>query len=691
MRRKSFGFFRSIATIGIFLLLGMVWWSSTLVEKDLKLLRSDLELLRKETANISRLQSQPGGSLSRASLSGAESSKQNRAHIDSAYPNLMEADPFFQITLPSLLSANFHPCGIRKEAMIGRPEHLHPFNSFRDVSNMTSMCTGTVAELQFGKYETIAPDLALKIEARPRLDGSSAPEYWVYLRDDIFWAPLNSRHFPDSLALAPHFFEKHRVTAHDFKFFYDAVMNPYVSEPKAVSLRTYYNDVEEFQIIDDYTFIVRWKVHEKEQKVKYTSLSLTGSLQPLASFVYQYFADGQKIVDEESDPDTYRKNSIWAQNFAHHWAKNVIPSCGPYLFDGMDEEGVYFARNPDYHDPYAVLVNGVHYYFRESFDAVWQDFKAGNLDVCYLSPSQLLEYENFLKSPEYATQQREGKAIHSIDYVDRCFYYLGWNVATKYFSTPEVRRALTMSIDRQRIIVQNLNEMAVSITGPFFCYSSAYDTTVPNWPYNPTEAERILEREGWVDTTGDGIRDKLIDGKRVPFRFRLCYFVKSLSAKVIAEYIATSFKEIGIDCQLYGLDITDLSRQFDEKSFDAIFMGWKLGTPPDDPRQIWHSSGAKEKGSSNAIGYANIHIDEIIDSLNYESDHEKRKELYHQFHQIVHEEAPYTFLYTPKIRLLYRDHVKNIFIPRERQDLIPGADIPEPNLQVVWIERGDDK
>ncbi len=245
---------------------------------------------------------------------------------------------------------------------------------------------------------------------------------------------------------------------------------------------------------------------------------------------------------------------------------------------------------------------------------------------------------------------------------------------------------MTLAIDRQRIIEQNLNDMAIEITGPFSPYSPSYDENVPEWAFDPNEARLLLEQEGWIDMDGDGIRDKVIDGKNIPFRFKLYYYVKSLSTKVIAEYIATALREVGVDCQITGLDIADLSRQFDDKNFDAIFMGWKLGTPPEDPRQLWHSAGAKEKGSSNAIGFANPEIDHIIDALNYEYNQEERIALYHLFHKIIHTEAPYTFLYTPKIRLLYRNYVQNIFIPRERQDLIPGANVPEPNTEVVWIK-----
>ena len=104
---------------------------------------------------------------------------------------------------------------------------------------------------------------------------------------------------------------------------------------------------------------------------------------------------------------------------------------------------------------------------------------------------------------------------------------------------------------------------------------------------------------------GTGVRSKLINGIKVPFDFTLTYFVKNPTTKSICEYIATSLKEIGVNCHLNGVDTADLSATFEDKNFDAICLGWMLGTPPEDPSQIWYSSGAKEKGSSNAIGFSN--------------------------------------------------------------------------------------
>lgn len=665
--------FQILFGLCVLAMLGMLLWSSSLLEQDVKQLSMQVEQVQQ---SLERMPAQ------RMFSAGQQS---RRPHLSAEFPNLLSEDPYMHTTLPQQLGESFVPTGCRREAMVGRVENLHPFNGFRDVSHFVSLCMPALAQLHCGKFEAYAPDLAIKIEERPRRDLPQVKEYWVHLREGMEWQPLDPRHFPSDVKLAAHFLKPHPVTAADFKFFYDAVMNPYLSEAKASSLRTYLGDIETFEVIDDLTFVVRWKAYptpEGNYHVKYASLGLTVGLQPLPCFVYQYFADGAKIVEEEA----YRTSSIWAQNFTQHWAQHALTSCGPYLFAGMTEEGISFRRNPQYHNSYAALTSEYRITFKESPDAVWQAFKAGQLDMCPLSPNQLSECARFMQGPEYEKQVTQGMAIHELDYIDRGFFYLGWNVQKPWFATSEVRQALTQAIDRRRIIEQNLNQMAIAITGPFFPGSTAYDASLTSWPFNPDAASRLLEEAGWVDLDGDGIREKIIDGESVPFSFRLCYYIKGGATKVIMDYVATALKEVGIDCQLYGLDLPDLSREFDDKTFDAIFMGWKLGTPPDDPRQIWHSAGAKEKGSSNAIGFANSSVDTLIEHLSYEADREKRESYYHQFHRIIYEQNPYTFLYVPKVRLLYRDWVHNLFIPNET--IIPGADSLEPNFGVIWLSSG---
>lgn len=688
MNKEPFIFhvIRLLSLLGLLAFIIMLYWSSALVELDLKVIHTDLKQMQTELDRVQEdLKGQP---------KIVEKKEQTPLVIDQnqSLHNLLTVDLFFKETLPRLLGENFKPYGIRKQATVGRPEHLHPFSNWSQVANWTDMATITLVAQQFGKYETYAPNMAVKMELRENQEGK--PEYWLYLRRDVFWHPLDPKHFSESIQLAPQFLHSHPVTAHDFKFFFDAMMNPHVEEAQAVALRLYYNDVEEIKVIDDYTLVVRWKTQlikdEEGQEIprmKYLAKSLTSALRPLPTFVYQYFADGTKIVLEDQDPLFYRTNPIWAQNFSHHWAKNIIVSCGPWTFEGMTEREIRFKRNATYYDPYAALVDGLEVKFKDSPDAIWEDFKAGGLDTFQIPPNQLAELERFLESAPYQDQVKQGLAIKRLEFVDRSYAYIGWNQTRPLFQSKKVRQALTMAIDRKRIIQQNLNGLGEEITGTFFRYSPSYDSSIIPYPYDVQQARLLLAEEGWYDSDGDGIIDKVINGQRVPFQFKLTYYVKNQTTKSICEYVATALKEVGIICQLNGVDIADLSAVFDDKNFDAIFLSWALGSPPEDPKQLWSSQGAEQKGSSNAIGFSNPEVDRIIEQLEFEYDPQKRIELYHRFDRILYEEAPYVFLYTPKVILVYREYLQNVFIPAERQDLIPGANVGEPQPNIYWIKK----
>lgn len=658
--------FRFLMGFGLFAFMCLLYWSSTLIERDMKEVKAELRRVEQKLSNMQ--------------FTVAERQEvaqpKKRPHIRDDLPNMLEEDPFYAKTLPEMLGKDFTPQGTLHGAMVGKPINLHPFNNWADVVRWNRECTLTLATPKFGIYETLSPDMAIKMEERIN-EKTGKPEFWVHLRDDVYWEPLKQEYFPDDIELSSHFLKRHQVTAEDFKLYYDTVMNPHMQAPGAVAARTYLEDLEEMEVIDPHTLVVRWKT--EGMRVQYRARFTTGGLHPLASFVYTHYSDGSKIIED----DNYRTNSVWAQQFMEHFAKNVIVSCGPWLFDGMGDRYIRFKRNPKFFEPLANLVRDRVVQFKESPEGVWQEFKSNKLDTYVLQPHQVSEFEEFRESPQYEQQK---SPIERLDYIYGGYLYIGWNQARPLFASRKVRQAMTMAIDRQRIIQQNLNGMGLEITGTFPIQSAAYDKSIEPWPFDPQAARLLLEEDGWYDSDGDGVIDKEIDGERVPFVFNLTYYVKSTESKSVSEYIATALKEIGVVCQLMGVDLTDLSSVFDDKNFDAVFMGWGQGAPPYNPSQLWSSVGAKEKGSSNAIGFSNKEVDQIINDLVFEYDPKKRIALYHRFNQILHEEQPYTFLYTRKVALLYRDYLQNVFVPADRQDLIPGANWEEPQSSVYWIK-----
>lgn len=674
---------RLIAFGAFFLLLCLIYWSSVLMEERLQVIQKDINELK-------------SGKFTSQVHAKEENAPITRTQIDPSLPNLLQVDPFYEKTLPEMLGKDFPFWGVRKTAAITRPDNLSPFTGWSDVATWQRYCSIGVAEGKFGFFEQYCIGAALKVEER-KVEGSQDIEYWVHLRENIVWQPLEQEWFPPQIKLAPHFLKKHPVTAHDFKLQYDVIMNPFINIPSAVVLREFYEDIVSIRVVDPLTFVVRWKTHPIKQAdgevkylPKYTAKMNTFGFSPLASFVYLYYPDGKKIVEDASDPETYRKNSTFAQNFTEHWAKNVIPSCGPMRFNGMSDEMIKFEKNPDHYQPLDCLFAELTCEFKQGAENVWLAFKQGNLDTYSLQPDRVLEYQNFIQSPAYLKQAQGGMKINRLDYVARQFVYIGWNQKRPLFQSSKVRRAMTLAIDRKRIIERILNGMGKEVTCPFYQSSPAYDHKILPLPYDPVQARRLLEEEGFADLDGDGFLEKKTAEGILRFEFTLTYFVKDPTTKAISESIATSLREIGVKCNLNGVDIADISAIFDDKNFDAYYLSWVGGDPPEDLTQLWHSYGAKVKGSSNAIGFANAEVDQIIDTLNYEYDKEKRIQLYHRFCAIFQEEMPYTLLYTPKVSLLSREYLQNVFLPKDRQDLIPGATVGEPQPTIYWLKKHEE-
>ncbi|WP_348663686.1 ABC transporter substrate-binding protein [Chlamydia vaughanii] len=679
----------------------LLYWSSDLLEKDVKSIKKDVRDVQEDIQELLSIVKQ-------SKVSQNSNAARHSAYLttcssflelgDPRYPNLLSPDPYREKTLAELIGENFVPKGILRTAHVGKPDNLSPFNGYDYVRKMYDLCVPCLANSHVGKYEEFSPGLALKIEEHNLSDGSGDKEFHVYLRPNVFWVPIDPTRFPKQMQLAEEFMRPHAVTAYDFKFHYDAVMNPYMAEMRAVALRSYFEDIVSITVENDLKFIVRWKAHsivneegKEEKKVLYSAFFNTLGLEPLPCFVYQYFANGEKIIKDDSDPDIYRKDSVWAQNFSSHWANNYLVSCGAFYYSGMDGEKIIFTRNPNHYDPIEALTEKRYIYIKDNSDALFQDFKAGKLDIAYLPPNHIDNLSSFMKSPAYRNQVSKGEAIREVVYPDRSYAYIGWNCYSLFFENRQVRRAMNMIIDRDRIIEECLDGRANVISGPFSPYSPSYNQKIEGWHYSPEEAARLLEEEGWIDIDGDGIREKVIDGVVIPFRFRLCYYVKSITGRTIAEYVATVCKEIGVECSLLGLDTADLSQAFEEKNFDALLTGWCLGSPPEDPRALWHSEGAMEKGSANVVGFHNSEADKLIDQLSYEYDSSKRLNLYHRFHEVIHEESPYAFLFSRNYSLLYKDYVKNVFVPKQRTDLIPDAQDEMVNLQLVWLDRREEE
>jgi len=97
----------------------------------------------------------------------------------------------------------------------------------------------------------------------------------------------------------------------------------------------------------------------------------------------------------------------------------------------------------------------------------------------------------------------------------------------------------------------------------------------------------------------------------------------------------------------------------DNRDFDAITMQWSQSSPESDPQQLWHSSSIPNRGD-NFIQWSNPRADDLITRGRSTLDDAERMKIWHELHEVFHEEQPYTFmLNSPWIRFISRD-VKNV-------------------------------
>ena len=102
---------------------------------------------------------------------------------------------------------------------------------------------------------------------------------------------------------------------------------------------------------------------------------------------------------------------------------------------------------------------------------------------------------------------------------------------------------MTHLIDREKIIKFLLKDQAKMTTGPFYIYGQQTNSEIKPWPYDPKKAEQLLDEAGWVDSDGDGIRDK--DG--VPFSFKYSYSTGALIYEQFSKLFKDEAAKIGVE------------------------------------------------------------------------------------------------------------------------------------------------
>ena len=234
-------------------------------------------------------------------------------------------------------------------------------------------------------------------------------------------------------------------------------------------------------------------------------------------------------------------------------------------------------------------------------------------------------------------------------YLSNSYGYIALNQALPQFKDVAVRKALTVGLDRNKIVEAAFDKYAKVINIPESSVAWTYKEPKETYDYDLEKAKKMLDDAGWK-VGSDGIREK--DGVKLS-----CHFICPTGTDFYSTLLSVldhDWKELGVDYTGEQIDFNALTTKADNKDFDAYCMAWMLNPIPGG--ETLFPTGA----SQNYNSYSSEKIDKLTKDIAAEHDKDKLKELYGEYYDELNESLPYICLNQNIITFAVNGRVKGI-------------------------------
>ncbi len=411
------------------------------------------------------------------------------------------------------------------------------------------------------------------------------------------------------------------VTAEDYKFTFDTMMNPKIH---SAALRSYYDGItlkidNKYQItftvlepkFDTFDFLSRYVPIQKKQFESSKDFNKDkGIMNPISNgpYIMDKYKRGQNI--------TFIRNKNW-------WGYELSQFKNRF---NVDEIILDIIPEPN---------------------LSYEKFVKGDIDHMSFTAEQWNTKVIGIDKDKYGSSPKEKNiwALKTQNKSAKPYTYIGWNFKNPLFQDVKTRKALSYLVDYKKIIEKVYFNLFTQCVSPFgtFTLNTAPELRQKNniISYDRAKAVKLLKESGWKND-GSQTLIKEVNGKKIPFEFTLETNTGNPARMKIAEIIKEDFKSAGIKVNIKTAEWNTFLDDVDNRRFDAVILAW-TGTIFPNPKQIWHSSSEKNQGS-NFISYNNPKIDDLIHRANSEFDPKKRNTIMQEINRIIYEDQPYTFI-----------------------------------------------
>ena len=320
---------------------------------------------------------------------------------------------------------------------------------------------------------------------------------------------------------------------------------------------------------------------------------------------------------------------------------------GPYLFKELtkDRSGniktYLLTRNGDYygHQPY---MDKITLRFYDSFEAAVTAAQNNTVEGASYVPKNLKD----------SLKKNDDITVYQLRLPQYTAVFL--NQKNPLLKTKELREALAYATDKKQILAEVLNNDGIVTDSPILEGFLGYGPDVKKYEFNMAKAEEILDQAGWKIPEGGTVREK--NGSE--FKFSLTTVDQPEYLKT-ADILKQNWEKIGASLELRIMNTGRVDKEvIKPRNYEAFLYGEIVGADP-DPYPFWHSSQSLS-GGLNLSNYYNKDADKLLEEARKLNNADERAKKYIDFQNILAEELPAIFLYSPTYDYGVNKKVKGI-------------------------------
>ena len=235
-----------------------------------------------------------------------------------------------------------------------------------------------------------------------------------------------------------------------------------------------------------------------------------------------------------------------------------------------------------------------------------------------------------------------------------------WNPnQNQVYTRSEVRKALSLALDRNQIVDEVLGGYATAIMGPV-PPGQGVDQVAISTRVNPTEeAAEVLRKAGWVyDTTMHVWKSAKQTLSRITLRTSNVPELKN-----VATAVQKDWQNLGIEVEIELYEPGDLSQNvIRPRKYEALLYGMVIGRDQ-DLFAFWHSQERNDPGL-NIAQYANKTVDGLLERARGSGDKEQRTADLQKIQNTIAADYPAAFIYAPDFIYSVPSDVKGVAFPQ---------------------------